>query len=172
MVKLTDKVVVSPLVATREVGQETVLMDLSTGAYFGLDPIGERIWKLIEEGHTLVQICDFMLEEYQVERETLERDLLELGEARLDTHALEARGKTGADELHEQLLVHVPGAARQGVRQPEEACRLALHDQCHQQRRAYVQLREARTLGRDGEIPMTRSDDPLEYACHEGNYAS
>ena len=59
--------------------------------------------------------------------------LLELGEARLDTNTLESRGEAGADELHQQLQVHVPRAARHGVREPEETGRLALQPQRHEQ---------------------------------------
>src|ERR1700694_4016983 len=66
--------------------------------------------------------------------------LLELGEARLDTDTLKSRGEAGADELHQQLQIHVPRAARHGMREPEETGRLALHPQRHEQRRADVQL--------------------------------
>jgi hypothetical protein len=65
---------------TRTVGDEVVILDLATGTYFGLDPVGARIWELMGEGKTLAEVCDRMLDEYEVTREELERDVLRLAE--------------------------------------------------------------------------------------------
>jgi hypothetical protein len=77
---LSDKVSIPPQVMARTVGEETVILDLATGTYFGLDPVGARIWELMGEGKTLAEICDRMLEEYEVSREELERDTLKLAQ--------------------------------------------------------------------------------------------
>jgi hypothetical protein len=76
--KLTDKVVIPTQVMARQVGDETVILDLASGTYFGLDPVGARIWQLMGDGKTLAEICEKMLEEYEVEREQLETDVLRL----------------------------------------------------------------------------------------------
>jgi hypothetical protein len=76
--KLTDKVVIPTQVMARQVGHETVILDLASGTYFGLDPVGAHIWQLLGEGKTLAEICEMMLEEYEVEREQLETDVLRL----------------------------------------------------------------------------------------------
>lgn len=65
-------------VMTRTVGSETVILDLASGTYFGLDPIGARIWQLLEQGKSLAEVCDAMLDEYEVERDQLQRDTLAL----------------------------------------------------------------------------------------------
>jgi hypothetical protein len=65
---------------TRTVGDEVVILDLATGTYFGLDPVGARIWELMGEGKTLAEVCGQMLAEYEVSREELERDILRLAE--------------------------------------------------------------------------------------------
>jgi hypothetical protein len=78
--KLADKLSIPPEVMTRTVGEETVILDLATGTYFGLDPVGARIWELVGEGKTLSEVCDRMLEEYEVSREELEADTLKLAE--------------------------------------------------------------------------------------------
>ena len=78
--RLSDQVSIPPQVLTRTVGDEVVILDLATGTYFGLDPVGARIWELIGEGKTLVEVCDQMLDEYEVSREELERDTLRLAE--------------------------------------------------------------------------------------------
>jgi len=76
--KLFDAVSIPPQVMARTVGDETVILDLASGTYFGLDPIGARIWALMGERKTLAEICAMMLEEYEVEREQLETDVLRL----------------------------------------------------------------------------------------------
>lgn len=78
--KLTDKPTIPAQVMARQVGDETVILDLAGGTYYGLDPVGARAWQLIGEGKTLGEICDTLLEEYDVARETLEYDILDLAE--------------------------------------------------------------------------------------------
>jgi hypothetical protein len=75
---IDSRFVIPPEVMSRIVGNETVILALESGTYFGLDPVGARIWELIEAGKSLAQVCDTMVEEYAVEREVLERDLLSL----------------------------------------------------------------------------------------------
>jgi Coenzyme PQQ synthesis protein D (PqqD) len=78
-VKLTDPIAISPEVVAREVGGETMLLDLASGTYFGLDAVGSRVWQLIEDqGVTLAGACDILVGEYEVSREDLERDVLAL----------------------------------------------------------------------------------------------
>jgi hypothetical protein len=81
--KLSDSVVPSTEVVAREVGDETMLLDLASGTYFGLDRVGARFWQLLEAGRSAADARDTILTEYDVERERLDRDL----EALLDTLA-------------------------------------------------------------------------------------
>jgi len=75
---LNNKVVIPPQVMARKVGEETVILDLASGTYFGLNPVGARIWELLGEGKTLAQVCDTMLSEFEVSRDELERDIADL----------------------------------------------------------------------------------------------
>jgi hypothetical protein len=77
---LTDRISIPPEVMARAVGDERVILDLASGTYFGLDPVGARIWELLGEGRTLGEVCDQILEEYEVTREELERDTLRLAQ--------------------------------------------------------------------------------------------
>ena len=63
--KLSDAVTIPPQVMARTVGDETVILDLASGTYFGLDPVGARIWALMGDGRALADICATMLEEYE-----------------------------------------------------------------------------------------------------------
>ncbi len=77
---LSDKIKIPAQVMARQVGAETVILDLATGTYFGLDPVGARIWQLMSEGKTLAEVCDAMQTEFEVSREDIERDVIELTE--------------------------------------------------------------------------------------------
>ena len=77
---LSDRVNIPPEVMARTVGDETVILDVASGTYFGLDPVGARMWELMGEGMTLAEVCDRMLDEYEVSRDQLEGDTLRLGE--------------------------------------------------------------------------------------------
>jgi hypothetical protein len=71
-------VTIPPEVMARQVGDETVILDLTSGRYFGLDPVGTRIWHLMVEGKALPEICDAIAAEYDVTRAEAERDLQQL----------------------------------------------------------------------------------------------
>lgn len=79
--KLTDKVKIPAQVMARQVGEETVILDLVGGGYFGLDPVGARIWQLMAEGKTLADVCEAMQAAYEVSREQIERDVLALAQS-------------------------------------------------------------------------------------------
>jgi hypothetical protein len=76
---LDDPMVVSDDVLFRALDAEAVLLNLKSGVYFGLNPVGTRAWQLLAEHRTLNRVCDVMIDEYEVERDVLARDLLELG---------------------------------------------------------------------------------------------
>ncbi|AWW72917.1 PqqD family protein [Erythrobacter sp. KY5] len=79
LMQLSDRFAVSADVVAREVGGELVLLDLSSGQYFGLDPVGGRIWELLAEGpRELAQLCDSVEAEFDAPRDRIEADLLSL----------------------------------------------------------------------------------------------
>ena len=87
---LSDKVTVPAQVMAREVGDETVILDLASGTYYGLDPVGARIWQLMAEGQRLTQVCEVMLAEYEVTREDIERDVLALVQTLMERQLVSA----------------------------------------------------------------------------------
>jgi hypothetical protein len=72
------KVTISPEVLFQEVSGETVLLDLSSENYFGLDEIGTRIWEMLNGGASVGEVVDALLEEYDTDRKVLECDVAEL----------------------------------------------------------------------------------------------
>jgi len=66
---------------------EAAILNLRNGVYYGLDPVGARIWNLIQEPRTFAQVRDIVLREYEVEAPRLESDMHELF-AQLAAHQL------------------------------------------------------------------------------------
>ena len=62
-------------VMARHLADETVLLHLASGNYYGLDAVGTRVWQLAGEGRKVADICDVLLSEFDVPREQLEADL-------------------------------------------------------------------------------------------------
>jgi hypothetical protein len=69
VLSISDQVIYKP------VGDELVLLDFQSGMYYGLDPVGVRMWELLAAGWSLGDVVDTMLGEFDVARETLERDV-------------------------------------------------------------------------------------------------
>lgn len=72
---LNQTITVSPKVISQEVSGETVILDLQSECFFGLDAVGSRIWELIREDADLPTIYSTLLEEYDVEEDQLKTDL-------------------------------------------------------------------------------------------------
>jgi hypothetical protein len=88
---LDSTFVIPPEVQARKVGEEMVMLDLASGTYFGLDAVGMRLWQLLQEGKSLRQICDVMIEEFDVSREVLEQDVLALARDLVDKKLVSPR---------------------------------------------------------------------------------
>lgn len=71
-------VTVSDQVLSQQVSGETVLLDLASEQYFGLDEVGSRFWELLNQGKTFESIISLMSTEFDVSPVQLEQDLEEL----------------------------------------------------------------------------------------------
>ena len=54
-----------------------VMMDAEKGVYYELDPVGARIWSLLESARPLGEVCDALVGEYDVEPDECGRDVVE-----------------------------------------------------------------------------------------------
>ena len=77
---LNDSLRIPDQVATRKMGDETILLNLETGTYFGLDAVGSRFLELLERNGEIASAHRTMLGEFDVAPEVLEADLLRLSE--------------------------------------------------------------------------------------------
>jgi Coenzyme PQQ synthesis protein D (PqqD) len=81
---LNTKISVPSQVMARQVGAETVILDLASGTYYGLDAVGARVWQLMVEGQTFAQACKVLLAEYDVQPEQLQQDIAALVQSLAD----------------------------------------------------------------------------------------
>lgn len=72
-----------------DLGGETVILNLRTGIYHGLDAIGTAIWNLLQNSTTVDHILNTLLQEYDVEPERCERELLALLQKLADAELIE-----------------------------------------------------------------------------------
>lgn len=61
-----------------DLGEESAILNLKNSVYYGLDPVGARIWNLLREPRSLGELRDSLLETYDVEAERCERNLINL----------------------------------------------------------------------------------------------
>jgi len=57
---------------------EAAILDLKNGIYYGLDPVGARIWELIQTPTPVSSVVSQLLDEYDVEEAQCEHDTLAL----------------------------------------------------------------------------------------------
>jgi len=72
-------------------GSEAAILNMKDGIYYGLDPVGAQIWKLLQTPRRIVEIQQFLLQEYDVEPERCQTDLLALLEDLLGAGLIEVR---------------------------------------------------------------------------------
>jgi hypothetical protein len=72
---------VNPDVLYRDLDGQTVILDLSSGKYFGLNEVGTRIWTLIGEGRSVADIVRILALEFEADASTIERDARDLLDA-------------------------------------------------------------------------------------------
>ena len=74
----TSKISVPDGVLVQELQGESVLLNVNTENYYGLDEVGTRMWSVLREAPSIADAIDTLLDEYEVERATLESDVSDL----------------------------------------------------------------------------------------------
>ncbi len=78
MVSFTDRAATPAHVLVRFVDRESVLLNLETEQYFGLDETGTRMWRLVTAAPNIDDAYRELLEEFDVEPELLRSNMMEL----------------------------------------------------------------------------------------------
>lgn len=76
--KLSTLVVRNEGFIDAEIDNEVVALSIEKGTCYGLNGVGSRIWKLLATPIRISDICTSLLNEYQVERDVCERQVVGL----------------------------------------------------------------------------------------------
>jgi Coenzyme PQQ synthesis protein D (PqqD) len=86
--------------------QEIVVLDVGTGEYYALEPIGARIWQHLVDGRSLGDVVNALAEDYDVDVARLREDVVgfaaELVHRRLFIER-RAGGLPSSDQGHDRL---------------------------------------------------------------------
>lgn len=74
----TSTIVASADQISCDLDGEAAILNLKSGTYFGLDPVGATVWSLIVQPRRVAEIRDSLLETYDVEADRCSADLLQL----------------------------------------------------------------------------------------------
>lgn len=61
---------------TSQVNDDLVIFSARNGMYYSTPVVGNRIWSLIEHETTVSAICEKLLEEFEVDRDTCTREVV------------------------------------------------------------------------------------------------
>lgn len=81
---LNSTVSVATDVVSCDLVEEAALLNLKDGVYYGLNPVGARIWNLLQKPIPVSDILDTIVEEYDVEKDVAQTDIMELLEQLLE----------------------------------------------------------------------------------------
>src|SRR2546425_2836829 len=76
VLSLASQVRIPESIAVHELQGELLLLNSATGVSVSLDPMGTRMWQLLQEHPALHKVLDVLLHEYGVTETQCEQDLL------------------------------------------------------------------------------------------------
>jgi hypothetical protein len=71
---------------------EAAILNLGSGIYFGLNPVGARVWSLIQEPRSVEELREALVKEFEVEPAQCEADILALLQGLLAAGLIDVRG--------------------------------------------------------------------------------
>jgi hypothetical protein len=74
-----------------DLGGEAAILNIKSGVYYGLDPIGAQVWNLIQKPHRVAEVREAVVRDYDVEPERCERDVIALLESLLAEGLIEVQ---------------------------------------------------------------------------------
>jgi len=74
---MIEKYYKSRQVIDGELDGNQVMMHLENGKYFGLNPVGKRIWELLDQPKSFEEIISVLLTDFEVEEPLCRKEVLE-----------------------------------------------------------------------------------------------
>jgi len=78
MISFSERVVVPSNILVRFMDQESVLLNLNTERYFGLDSVGTRMWQLLTSSPSVETAYNQLMDEFDVNPQILRSNLSDL----------------------------------------------------------------------------------------------
>ena len=70
---------------------EAAILNIGNGTYYGLDPVGAEIWRLVQNPQRVSEISEAVVALYDVQPERCENDIIDLLEMLLAEGLIETR---------------------------------------------------------------------------------
>ena len=83
-ISFSDRVRVPDGVLISNLQEESVILNLDSERYYGLDNVGTRMLSVLSTSTSIEAAYELLVEEYDVDREVLRQDLLSLVERLVD----------------------------------------------------------------------------------------
>jgi hypothetical protein len=77
-------------------GEESAILNLKNSVYYGMNPVGARVWDLLKQPKSIAELRNALLEEYEVEQGRCEDDLLALLQTMRSEGLIEVREATAS----------------------------------------------------------------------------
>jgi hypothetical protein len=90
-ISINSTVVVADDVVSCDLDGEAAILNLKDGVYYGLDPVGARIWNLIQKPKKINEILQVLLDEYDIDKEQCMMDIIELIEQLLENRLVDVK---------------------------------------------------------------------------------
>jgi hypothetical protein len=74
-----------------ELDDNQVMMHLEKGKYFGLNPVGKRIWDIIQQPKSFDEIVENLLNEFNVEQSRCTKEVKEFLDKAIENDIIEKR---------------------------------------------------------------------------------
>ena len=84
-------VVAAPEQVSCPLGEESAILNLKNSVYYGMNPVGTRVWELLTQPKSVGELRDVLLDEYDVDGERCTQDLLVLLQKMRDEGLIEVR---------------------------------------------------------------------------------
>ena len=95
-ISFDQKLSVTPDTLINVIEGESVLLNLKSESYFGLDQIGTRMWTLLTTSDSIQSAYEALLDEYDVGAERLREDMQDLIEKLIANGLVEVTGEKTA----------------------------------------------------------------------------
>jgi hypothetical protein len=89
--QFSSRVTIAPDVMFRIIGDEAVILNLKSQLYLGLNPVGTRVWTVLQGSPSIEAAHACLLEEFDVEPERLRQDMDKLLDQMLEQGLVELR---------------------------------------------------------------------------------